>query len=219
MLIRPYLLLSDSAKEEFASLPSGSSGRDGEAYDSVILGLHEPSLSYGPLNKAFRILKGEPIEHSSTSNSTTSGKCPPVLIAPHASMFHQAAETEDLPAGLSIGIGPFVKALEAASGVEAELVGKPTKQFFELALQRLKETYGQEIRSEDVAVVGDDIENDLGAGAMTLGLKRILGEIFAVENGTDVSAYNEQFGRESTAQKLNTIASRQNRRTTTLLLL
>lgn len=178
-LSRPYLLLSDSAKEEFANLPSGSSGRQ-ETYDSVILGLHEPSLSYGPLNKAFRILKGEPIDSSSSSghldSSAASSSRRPALIAPHASMYHQAAETEDLPAGLSLGIGPFVKALEAASGVEAELVGKPTKRFFELALQRLREGHGHVVRNEDVAVVGDDIMNDLGDGAMSLGLKRVLGE-------------------------------------------
>lgn len=68
-------------------------------------------------------------------------------------------------------------ALEYAAGVKAEVVGKPTRAFFELALGRLREGEAGDkgIRDEDVAIVGDDVENDLGAGARELGLQRILG--------------------------------------------
>ena len=162
----PLLLLSPSGREEFAHVNI----QDGN-YDSVILGLHPPSLSYESLNKAFRVLKGEPVSFGSTNGVEKAAS----LIAPHASLFQQSEETEDLPAGLSLGIGPFVKALEASSGIEAELVGKPTKRFFELAIERMKDIHGWDGKG-DIGIVGDDVNNELGAGARQLGFKRILGE-------------------------------------------
>ena len=86
-------------------------------------------------------------------------------------MFQQSPVTEYLPAGLSLGIGPFVKGLEVASGVEAEIIGKPTKLFFEIAIQRIKAICPDAIgfRHEDIGTVGDDVVNDLGGGAKELG--------------------------------------------------
>ena len=161
----PFLLLSASAREEFENTKDPMA-----AYDSVILGLDPESLSYNPLNKAFRILKGEPLD----SEHTQAGKSPS-LIAPHASLFQQSPATSELPEGLSLGIGPFVRALELASGVEPELVGKPTRRFFELATGKVEEIYGK--IDGQVAVIGDDVKNDLGEGAKELGLKRILGKL------------------------------------------
>lgn len=65
--------------------------------------------------------------------------------------------------GLSLDAGPFVAALEYASGKEATVVGKPEKAFFEAALGEL----GLEARR--VAMVGDDAEADV-AGAKAAGL-------------------------------------------------
>jgi ribonucleotide monophosphatase NagD (HAD superfamily) len=76
-----------------------------------------------------------------------------------------------------LGIGPFIKALESATGIEAKIIGKPTSKYFEMAVQRMKGLYpGGDLAYEDIAVVGDDIENDLGEGSISLGTKRILGE-------------------------------------------
>lgn len=170
-MFRPYFLLSPSAQEEFAGLLDTSATG---VYDTVILGLHPPSLSYDPLNEAFRVLKGEPISKEGNYIESSGTSKQVSLIAPHASLFQQSPETDDLPAGLSLGIGPFVRALETASGVQAELVGKPTKPFFQLALDRMKEIHGK--LDGDIGVVGDDVNNDLGDGAKELGLKRILGQ-------------------------------------------
>jgi phospholysine phosphohistidine inorganic pyrophosphate phosphatase len=68
--------------------------------------------------------------------------------------------------GLSLDAGPFVAALEYASGKSATVLGKPEKSFFQLALEEL------ELRSHEVAVVGDDAEADV-AGAQAAGLKGI----------------------------------------------
>lgn len=71
------------------------------------------------------------------------------------------------PNGLVLSAGPFVAALEYAAGVKAELVGKPSPQFFGMALQYLG------IAPQDAAMIGDDILTDVG-GAMGLGMKGIL---------------------------------------------
>lgn len=93
-------------------------------------------------------------------------------------MFQQSPSSDDMPAGLSLGIGPFVRALELASGVQAEIVGKPTRRFFEMALERMRAIYPEagEMQPSDVGIIGDDVVNDLGEGARELGMRRILGE-------------------------------------------
>jgi ribonucleotide monophosphatase NagD (HAD superfamily) len=185
------LLLSPSAKEEFAHISTTE-----KDYDSVILGLDPSSLSYGSLNTAFRVLKHEPISTSPPSTSSSTRKAVS-LIAPHAALYHQSSETPDMPAGLNLGIGPFVRALELASGVEAELVGKPTRRFFELAVERLKENTAWKGDIHEVGIVGDDATNDLGDGAKDLGLSRILVRTgkyrVGVEEGEEVDGVYDTF--------------------------
>jgi HAD superfamily hydrolase (TIGR01458 family) len=67
------------------------------------------------------------------------------------------------PDGLSLDAGPFVAALEYASGERAEVVGKPEEAFFRLALEDLG------LEAGEVAMVGDDAEADV-AGAKRAGL-------------------------------------------------
>ena len=71
------------------------------------------------------------------------------------------------PGGLVLSAGPFVAALEYASGKKAELMGKPSSQFFKMALDDLG------IRPEDAAMIGDDIKTDVH-GAAEMGMKGIL---------------------------------------------
>jgi phospholysine phosphohistidine inorganic pyrophosphate phosphatase len=60
--------------------------------------------------------------------------------------------------GLSLDAGPFVAALEYATGKTATLAGKPSPAFFEAAARELGLPPGR------IAVIGDDLEGDvLGA--------------------------------------------------------
>lgn len=145
-------MLSDSALEDFRDFDNG----DGGKHDAVVLGLAPSRLDYAHLNHAFRVL----VE--------ADGQAP--LLATHRARY---IRTED--GGLSLGPGGFVSALETASGVQAHVIGKPSRSFFELALDSLQsEGVGRE-DWEQVAIVGDDVEADLGDGAVELGLTRILG--------------------------------------------
>ena len=68
--------------------------------------------------------------------------------------------------GLSLDAGPFVAALEYASGTSATVIGKPEKDFFRLAIEDMG------LGPHEVAMVGDDTEADV-AGARAAGLKGI----------------------------------------------
>jgi HAD superfamily hydrolase (TIGR01458 family) len=68
--------------------------------------------------------------------------------------------------GLSLDAGPFVAALEYASGKEAVVVGKPEESFFGITLEDMG------LGAHQVAMVGDDAEADI-AGAKRSGLSGI----------------------------------------------
>jgi ribonucleotide monophosphatase NagD (HAD superfamily) len=134
------------------------------------VGLCPARLDYTHLNTAFRILARE---HPTPSPRQ------PVLIAAHTSRFLEAPT-----GGLALGPGPFVAALEhAVPGVKARVVGKPSRAFFEAVIGDV-DAYGcvsgngahvAAPAGARVAIIGDDVEADLGAGACELGLWRILG--------------------------------------------
>jgi phospholysine phosphohistidine inorganic pyrophosphate phosphatase len=68
--------------------------------------------------------------------------------------------------GISLDLGAFVAALEYAADIRADVVGKPARAFFDLALADLG------LDADEVVMVGDDIEADIG-GAQNAGLRAI----------------------------------------------
>jgi HAD superfamily hydrolase (TIGR01458 family) len=112
--------------------------------DAVVVGDLGERFGYAVLNRAFRlVLDGAE------------------LIALQRNRYWLRAD------GLALDVGPFVAALEYAAGVEAVVVGKPAPAFFLLALSQLGAEPG------DAAMVGDDVESDIG-GAVRAGLRGVL---------------------------------------------
>ena len=83
------------------------------------------------------------------------------LVAMHMNKYWQ---TEN---GLQMDIGAFVAGLEFVTGKHARIIGKPTADFFQLAADNLG------LAPDQVLVVGDDIDNDVG-GAQAAGLQGVL---------------------------------------------
>jgi HAD superfamily hydrolase (TIGR01458 family) len=89
--------------------------------------------------------------------------------------------------GLSLDAGPFVAAVEYGAGTDALVVGKPSESFFRLVLDDVG------VGREDAAIVGDDVETDVGGG-MNAGLAGILvrtgkyREDFVCESGIEPTA-------------------------------
>jgi HAD superfamily hydrolase (TIGR01458 family) len=133
------LVVLDELREDLEGIE-----QRGESVDAVIVGDLGDGWDYEVLNRAFRQLMDGA-----------------ALIALQKNRYWETAE------GLSLDAGPFVAALEYASGNEAEVVGKPSSAFFELAVRQLG------VPAEKAAMVGDDVEADIG-GALEAGLAGIL---------------------------------------------
>ena len=67
-----------------------------------------------------------------------------------------------IPEGQAPGAGAILAALEAASGVEPTIIGKPNPQIFSLALERLG------TKPKETLVIGDRLETDI-LGAQNVG--------------------------------------------------
>ena len=117
-----------------------------EHADVVVIGGAEELLTYEAMNRAFGLLMDGA-----------------VLLAMHTNLYWK---TKD---GLQLDSGPFVRALELASGKQAVVLGKPSRDFFEQALLEIG------VAADEAVMVGDDIENDID-GAQRAGMKGVLVE-------------------------------------------
>ena len=136
---RAHFLLRESLREDFDGIEAADSGAE-----AVVLGDLGEAWTYERLNRAFRLL----LEGAE-------------LIALARNRYWRG------PDGLMLDTGPFVAALEHASGASATLVGKPSPEFFAAAIASLG------VAAADAACVGDDLESDVG-GAQAAGLRGIL---------------------------------------------
>jgi HAD superfamily hydrolase (TIGR01458 family) len=136
---RCHLIMEGKVRADF--LDAGLILTD-EAPDFVVLGL-DTGLSYAGLDRAFRNLKAGA-----------------KLIAANATRFYPLED------GLHLGVGPFAKALETASGQEAVVVGKPNPEFFRAALERLR------VEKTETVMIGDDPFDDI-QGAKNFGLRTV----------------------------------------------
>jgi HAD superfamily hydrolase (TIGR01458 family) len=136
-----YLIITGDVERDFEQACLCTSG---ENIDCVVVGDAGDRITYDNLNTAFRHLM----------NGAE-------LIALEKDRYWMA------PDGLSLSAGPFVNALEFATGKRATIVGKPSKAFFDRALHDMG------LRPDQVAMIGDDIITDI-AGAHKIGMKSVL---------------------------------------------
>lgn len=135
--LRPYLLIHADLEADFADVNC-------HAPNAVVVGDAGEAFNYHTLNRAFRVLMGGG-----------------ALIAMGSNRYFRE------PDGLSLDMGPFVEALHFASGVEPTVIGKPSADFFQQALDDMG------IVADHAVMIGDDLENDVG-GAQANGIRGIL---------------------------------------------
>ena len=133
------LLLAEDVKKDF-----GEFNQSGNPVNYIVIGDIGDTWSYSLLNQVF--------------NDLTQGA---KLIAIHKNRFWQTEQ------GLQMDIGGFVAALEYVSGVKAMIIGKPSPEFFQIALSDIG------LKPSEVAIIGDDIDADIGGGKQ-VGLNGIL---------------------------------------------
>lgn len=132
---RCRLLLADDVRQDFVEFEQSET-----APDLVIVGDIGERWSYSLLNSVF---------HNLMQGAR--------LIAIHKNRFWQTEQ------GLMLDIGGFVTALEYATGCETMLIGKPSSDFFRIAVTDMG------LPAEQAMMVGDDIDADV-AGAQRAGL-------------------------------------------------
>ncbi len=136
---RCWLLTKGDTARDFAGIHLVQSQAD-----IIVIGGAEELLTYENMNHAFRMLMDGAI-----------------LLATHTNLYWRTSE------GLQLDSGPFVHALELATGQQAIVLGKPNLAFFEQSLLTIN------IQPQEAIMVGDDIENDIG-GAQKAGLQGVL---------------------------------------------
>jgi HAD superfamily hydrolase (TIGR01458 family) len=140
---RPHLLVHPEVLPDFAGL-------DTTRPNAVVVGDAGDAFTYESLNAAFRVLASE------------SEAGPTALISMGSNRYFRDGDGK-----LSLDMGPFVKCLEFAAGVEARVTGKPAAAFFRAALQDVG------ARPSTSVMIGDDLPNDIG-GAAACGIAGVL---------------------------------------------
>lgn len=85
------------------------------------------------------------------------------LVAMHKNKYWNKPEV-----GIQLDAGPFIHAIEYASSKTATLIGKPSKLYFQAALQKINCNI-----NDQFIMIGDDLDSDI-TGAKNLGAETIL---------------------------------------------
>ena len=138
----PVFVLSDGdARADMEGVPLVGSP---EEADVIVLGGASDAFTYPMVTAVFRrLMDGAK------------------LVAMHRNMYWATTS------GLELDAGAYVAGLEAATGVEAEVCGKPSPTYFHAALDVLG------VPGARAAMVGDDVRNDVD-GARAAGLTGVL---------------------------------------------
>ena len=112
--------------------------------DAVIMGDIYKDFNWDKLNNAFELLLKK--------------EC--LLIALHKNKYCKRNNK------IALDLGPFVNALEYASSKNAIVIGKPEKNFFDLAINSLS------LNKNETIMIGDDIVSDI-EGAKSNNIKAI----------------------------------------------
>jgi len=136
---RVALYVPDGTREDFHGIAV-----DEAAPEVVVVGDLGPAWNFEHLNGAFRQVMGGAR-----------------LVALQRNRYWHAG------GGITLDAGPFVAALEYATGTDAQVVGKPSRPFFEAAVRAV------DCAPAEAVCVGDDVANDV-AGAKAIGCGAVL---------------------------------------------
>ncbi|RUS71157.1 hypothetical protein EGW08_021083 [Elysia chlorotica] len=137
--LRPHLLVHPDAMADFAKIEQSEP-------NCVVIGDATHQFSYENLNKAFQCLMQ--LEQ-------------PILFSLGKGKYYQEHGE------LVLDAGAYMSALEYATDVKAQVVGKPSCIFFEAVLQDAG------VCAFEAVMVGDDIASDVG-GAQACGMAGVL---------------------------------------------
>jgi HAD superfamily hydrolase (TIGR01458 family) len=139
------LIVPEATREDFATIQTASIEETNDV-SAIVIGDIGDAWTYTLLNNIFRLLMQTP---------------PPQLIALGMTRYWRAAD------GLRLDVAPFIKALEHAAGCTSIVLGKPSPDFFAIALDQIGCT------AANTVMIGDDIAGDID-GAQAVGMQGLL---------------------------------------------
>ena len=138
--LRPFLLVHPDAHMDYEGISI-------EDPNCVVLGDAGEYFTYENMNKAFHVLTSKPQQEMS-------------FFSLGFGSYYKYNGV------LALDVAPFAKALEFASGIQPEIVGKPSPLFFNSVIN------GMQLQPQDCVMIGDDIISDVG-GAQYCGIRGI----------------------------------------------
>jgi len=137
-----YLIAPDEADADFKGTGLTITRKE-EPVDFVVLG-YDNRTNFEMLDSAFRLIKDGA-----------------ELVAMHEDKVFPGKPKQN------IGLGAFVRGLEYSTNKKAVIIGKPSKNFFKIAMKQISAS------AEETAMVGDSLAGDI-IGAKNAGLKAIM---------------------------------------------
>lgn len=134
----PYLLIHPDLEAEFTEYKKSAH------INAVLVGDAGDGFTYDKMNTAFRLIR----------DGAT-------FLALGVNRYFKDESQ------FSLDAGPFVRALEFATGQQATVIGKPSVEFYQSAINTMH------CKPEEVVMVGDDVEADV-IGAVNAGLHGLL---------------------------------------------
>jgi len=153
----PYLLIHPNLEPEFAEY------KQNPDINAVLVGDAGDGFTYDKMNAAFRYIR---------AGAT--------FLALGVNRYFRDGDQ------FSLDAGPFVQALEFATGQLATVIGKPAVEFYMSAVNAMH------CKPEEVVMVGDDVETDV-LGAVDAGLYGIL-----VRTGKYTEGDEDKLGKHAT---------------------
>ena len=142
-----YVIASADARTEFDGqhlLSNQEAAERTARAAAVVIGDSPDELTHANLNVAFRLIR----------NGAR-------LIGMHRNPWWLT------PDGPTLDSGAYVTGLEFATGVRAQIIGKPAPAFFSIAVDALRRDVSRgsgRLRRSEIAIVGDDVRTDVLAG-------------------------------------------------------
>jgi HAD superfamily hydrolase (TIGR01458 family) len=172
-----YVLTSPDGRSEFDGqrlLSHDEAGAAGARAAAVIVGDSPDELTHTNLNRAFRLVR----------NGAR-------LMGMHRNPWWLT------PDGPTLDSGAYVTGLEFATGVRAQIIGKPAPAFFSIAVDALRADArigDRRLRRAEIAMVGDDLRTDVLAGQRA-GLRGVF--VLSGKHGLDELARQHGGGRRT----------------------
>ncbi|UXI19795.1 hypothetical protein NH340_JMT05737 [Sarcoptes scabiei] len=148
--LRPHFLIHPNLEPEFNEIIIRHNP------NCVVIGDADDAFTYQAMNNCFKLLM-------SLKEQSTNENLDHLLIGLGRNKYYRENGQ------LKLDLGGYLAALEYSTDLRAKIIGKPSKDYFQNAL----DSFGGKFSKEDLVMIGDDITGDV-KGAQDFGVRGVL---------------------------------------------